>query len=372
VRIVHVIEGLNPDRGGPPQVAVALAHAQRQAGHELAFASHDAGSAAVGEFLAAGGLPHAGRVTIGECGVFGDTAFAAAMDSRPVPDLLHLHGVWNTILPQAARWANRKRIPFVMSTHGSLHPFPMARGRLKKRLALALTHRDLLRRASRVFVLNDEERSAARRFGAGAVEVLPNGVDPPTDVPPAESVDGRPSLVFLGRLDWTKGVERLVTAHRMVLDAGIDCDLVIIGNDWGSQASIESAVRSSATGHRVRLVGPRYGNEKWRLLAGASLLVHLPTYEGFGMAVLEALAVGTPAVIGDRCLLPGAGPAIGVVVTPSEPRAFAEAVIRLMSDPVGRKALGEAGRRAAAERFNWTAIATRCIPTDNVPRGSTP
>jgi glycosyltransferase involved in cell wall biosynthesis len=366
VRLLHVIEGLNPDRGGPPQVAAALASAQRDAGHEVAFASHDAGSAEVGDFLASRGLSDCLRVTVGACGVFGANSFAAAMDREPRPDALHLHGVWNPILPQAARWAERRGVPYRISTHGSLHPFPMRRARWKKELAMALTHRRLLRGASKVFVLNEEERrAAAPRCAPDAVEVLPNGVErrPEADRP-HEGRSGRAFVVFLGRLDWTKGVERLVSAHRLVLDSGIDCDLVVVGNDWGSRASIESAIRSAGTGDRVRLVGPKYGDQKWELLASARLLVHLPHYEGFGMAVLEALAVGTPAVIGDRCLLPGAGPEMGVTVTASQPSALAAEVVRLLSDEGARNALAASGVRAARERFSWSAIAARCTGSD--------
>ena len=346
-------------------MALALAAAQREAGHEVAFASHDAESAAVGDFLATRDLSGCRRLTVGPCAAFGSKAFAGALEGRSRPEALHLHGVWNTILPQAARWADARGIPFMVSTHGSLHPFPMRRGRWKKEIALAITHRKLLRKASRVFVLNDEERIAAEpKCAFRAVEVLPNGVERPKPVGSPGPHGARSYLVFLGRLDWTKGVERLVEAHRSVLDSGIDCDLVVIGNDWGSRDTIESAVRSAGTFDRVRLVGAKYGNEKRELLAGARLMVHLPRYEGFGMAVLEALALGVPAVIGDRCLLPGAGPEIGVVVTRSEPRAFAKEVVRLLSDDRARAMLAEAGLRAATERFNWSTIAARCLPAD--------
>jgi glycosyltransferase involved in cell wall biosynthesis len=360
VRILHVIEGLHPDRGGPPQVAAALARCQRAAGHEVWFASHDARSPEVASFLESSRLAEARRFEVARCGPLGDSAFAAAMPEPPRPDGLHLHGVWNGILQQAARWARRHRIPYVVSTHGSLHPFPMVRGRWKKRIALATTHRTLLRGARRIFTLNDEERNATVALVGPMAETLPNGVDI-VGGRPDPAVEGRPYLVYLGRLDWTKGVESLVAAHRMVLDAGIDCDLVVVGNDWGSLASIQAAVATAGSGDRVRLVGPKYGDEKRRLLAGARLLVHLPSYEGFGMAVLESLAAGTPAVIGDRCLLPGAGPSMGVVVSGSRPEEFAATVVAVMRDPGRRDALAAAGLRAVAERFRWETFASRSV-----------
>ena len=360
MRILHTIEGLHPDRGGPPQVAAALARCQRAAGHEVAFASHDARSAAVGEWLVTQELSDVRCSEVAPCGPFGDAAFSAAMVHGPRPDAMHLHGVWNGLLPQAARWAKDHGVPYVLTTHGSLHPFSMARGRWKKRLAIAITHGSMLRGARRVFTLNEEERVAAAAIVGTAAETMPNGVDS-CHGPCLPAVEGRPYLVFLGRIDWTKGLEALVEAHRHVLDLGFDCDLLIIGNDWGSLPSVEAAIAVARTGDRVRLVGAKYGEEKRRLLAGARLLVHLPRYEGFGMAVLEALAAGTPAVIGDRCLLPGAGPAMGVVVSGSQPEVFAAAIVDILRDPDRREALAAAGLRAVADRFRWDSIAARCV-----------
>ena len=93
MRLLHVIEGLHPDRGGPPQVAVALAGRQLAAGHEVAFASHDAKSEAVGEFLRGLGLAACERIEVARCGPVGTRAFAAAMTGRARPDAMHLHGV---------------------------------------------------------------------------------------------------------------------------------------------------------------------------------------------------------------------------------------------------------------------------------------
>ena len=63
----------------------------------------------------------------------------------------------------------------------------------------------------------------------------------------------------------------MVDAHRRIIALGSECDLVIVGNDWGSRRSIEAAIAAAGTRERVQLVGPKYGEEKRRILAEASL-----------------------------------------------------------------------------------------------------
>ncbi|MFO0827672.1 MAG: glycosyltransferase [Phycisphaerales bacterium] len=371
MRILHVIEGLNPDRGGPPQVAAALAAAEVRLGHTITAASHDAtGAPARGLLTQHEPTGQIATLDVPFGGFFGWRRVVAALDRADRPEAVHLHGVWNPITLHGSRFARLRRLPYVITTHGSMHPVPFGDRSAKRHLALRLGYGRMFRDARRVFVLNDEEaESLARHVPGSRPEVLPNGIDPqriPTPDAAAfrsahPELGDRPYLVFVGRLDRTKGVDHLVEAHQRVLASGHDVDLVVIGNDWGAEATVRRVVADLNVGHRVHLVGAVHGDAKYHALAGARAFVHLPRYEGFGLAVIEALAVGTPAVMGDRCRLPGANEAMGILVSPSDPASFAERAARILADAALRDRLGAAGKDAALSRYTWDAIARRVV-----------
>jgi glycosyltransferase involved in cell wall biosynthesis len=90
------------------------------------------------------------------------------------------------------------------------------------------------------------------------------------------------------------------------------------------------------------------------LLRASDLFVHPSREEGFSNAILEAMAAGLPVV---ACDVGGNPEAIvdgetGRLVPPRNAVAFASAVAELLADPEKRKAMGEAGRHRATERFS--------------------
>ena len=107
-------------------------------------------------------------------------------------------------------------------------------------------------------------------------------------------VNGPPYVLFLGRINWKKGLDRLLAAFARVDDAR----LVIAGNDEEQyRPALEERARQLGLADRVTFTGPVHGAGKAALLTGAQLLV-LPSYsENFGNVVLEAMAAGRPVVV---------------------------------------------------------------------------
>ncbi|HEX7832348.1 MAG TPA: glycosyltransferase, partial [Thermoanaerobaculia bacterium] len=97
--------------------------------------------------------------------------------------------------------------------------------------------------------------------------------------------------------------------------------------------------------------GPVYGVAKNELLARATLFVLMSTSENFGNAVLEALAMETPAVLSS-----------GVGLAEEVQRANAgaigiEAIAALLDDPERRARMGRNGRALVESRFAWPHVA---------------
>ena len=278
---------------------------------------------------------------------------------------MHLHSVflWPTLA--AARAATRAGVPYVLSPRGMLVPeLIRRRGRLRKLAWIHLVERRTLAGAAALHVTSDLEAAELARLGLRmpAVFAVPNGVDcePPWEeaaLSPAvrELVSGPPFLLFLGRLSWKKGLDRLILA----LPNAPDAILAVAGNDEERyRPQLEQLAAKASVAERVRFLGPVDGADRAALLQRTVALV-LPSYsENFGNVVLEAMAAGSPVVV-----TPEVGVAdmvreekAGVVTEGDAPRLGA-ALHDLIARPEVAAEMGRLGAAAAHRRYSWKTIA---------------
>ncbi|GLZ51671.1 glycosyltransferase family 1 protein [Actinomycetospora sp. NBRC 106378] len=179
--------------------------------------------------------------------------------------------------------------PTVMTLHDLVwwtHPETASRG--GRHYYTRLAERALQdERTSVATVSHTVAREIADRFGKEAHVVHPVVV--PRVVPPARRE--RPYVLAVGSVEPRKNLARLVTAYERSR-LGEHTDLVLAGRRaWGQLPP------------GVDFVEAPDDDELWALLRGASALV-LPTlYEGFGMPVVEAQAVGVPVICSDLPVL---------------------------------------------------------------------
>jgi glycosyltransferase involved in cell wall biosynthesis len=132
--------------------------------------------------------------------------------------------------------------------------------------------------------------------------------------------------------------------------------VLLAGRDAGSRAEIEQLITATGLDHQFHLLGER--NDVPQLLAAADVSVLAPTRnEGFSNAILESMTAGLPLVVTD---IGGNAEAVvdnetGVVVPPHDVSALGAAILKLAKDPEGRRAMGERGRKRAAEEFSLSA-----------------
>jgi poly(glycerol-phosphate) alpha-glucosyltransferase len=268
-------------------------------------------------------------------------------------DLLHLHGIWMYPSRAGARWAATTGRPYLISPHGMLDPWIVARGRWKKALARAGYERGSWRRAAALHALTGAEAAdVARETGRDSL-IIPNAA-PATGA--ARTAAGR-ELLYLGRIHPKKNLAGLIAAWRRVDAAG--ATLTIAG--WGEAADVAELERHvAAAGPSVRFVGPAHGADKARLLREARALV-LPSFsEGLPMVVLEAWAAGTPTVMTAACNLPEGFAAGAALACETEPASIAAALGEVLamndSDWATRSA---AARALAAGPFGEATVAAR-------------
>lgn len=158
-----------------------------------------------------------------------------------------------------------------------------------------------------------------------------------------------PVLLTVARLAPQKALDRLIRAHRDLLDRGLHHHLVIAGTGPERQALEAEAARlgvSATTFFAGHVENPT------PLYRRAAVFGMCSRFEGFGLTLLEAMTVGLPVVAmdcesGPREVLDGG--TAGVLTPDGDERAFADALARLLTDQTARRHYAAAGQLRAAE-----------------------
>jgi glycosyltransferase involved in cell wall biosynthesis len=368
MRILQVVPSYLPAirYGGPIYSVHGLSSALAKRGHDVhVFATNVDGPGASSVRLQEPVEVDGVKVWYFRCGLgrrfFRSPAMGQALATHVSSfDVLHLHSafLWPTLA--AARAARVKNVPYVFAPHGMLvRDLIRHKSRVAKMLWITLFERKTISAAAALHLTSELEKTEIEKFRLHIrrVVVIASGIDLPDQVSvgPGQKVGGRPFVLSLGRVNWKKGLDRLIRAMPYVHGA----DLVIAGNDEERYVpSLERLVKKLGLSARVRFVGAVYGQEKWTLMQSASVFA-LPSYsENFGIAALEAMACATPVVVTPEVGLAAAVAATGAgLVIDGDPEQLGRAISDLLVDDGRRALIGAAGRRAVEEKFLWSSIA---------------
>lgn len=201
---------------------------------------------------------------------------------------------------------------------------------------------------------------------------IPNGVEPHDfDVDRAQARRtvleelGLPSdsfvIVNLGSLGSGKNQLDAIEVASRVIEKCPEARLLCIGRpsltDSGYAGRLQVCIQERSLTERIRLPGPRANVVPY--LAAADLLLHTAVRESQGRVVLEAMAARLPVVAYRVGGVPE--PVVdgetGLLITPGDVGAAAEAVCRLIADPALQSRMGEAGRRRVLQHFTAEATA---------------
>lgn len=377
MRVLHVIPSVAPARGGPSQAVLQAVAALNAAGvsagivttNDAAEAVLDVPLDATGDF---GGAPvrffPRWSPRVRALREFAYSHGLALWLARHVTDyeLVHVHALFSHAATAAMRAARRAGVPFVVQPHGLLCDWSLRQSAWRKRAYLALLERANLEAGAAIVYTTEQERNEADalRLPPPAV-VVPFGVDVPARRPDARVAIRRrfglssdePIVLFLSRLHPKKGLERLldalVAAHRRrfaVVVAG--------GGDAAYERALRARAQAGPLAARVHFTGFVDGEFKQQLLQGADLFALTSYSESLAIAVLEALAAGTPVLLSPEVPLAGlverarcgwVAPSIGLA-------AAVSAALDAQSEPAGAEARAQRCRDVAAA-FSWDAVA---------------
>ena len=273
---------------------------------------------------------------------------------RARPDIVHTHLVHADVYGALA--AARARAVLISTKHND-DPFRSGKGRYLEKL--------LTKRAARVICIT----AALARFNleivglpAEKLEVVRYGLDsPPAPWGSAGGPDLAPEtpvLVAVCRLVPQKGVDVAVEALARVRERHSAAHLVVLG-EGPLRGELTSLAASRGLENGIRFPG-RVGDVAW-WLRRAALVVHPARWEGFGLALLEAMLCERPIVATGVSSIPEIvlDGETGLLVSPDDPEALAEAIGVLLDDPARAAAMGAAGRMRALTEFSVARMAER-------------
>jgi glycosyltransferase involved in cell wall biosynthesis len=228
--------------------------------------------------------------------------------------------------------------------------------------AFRFVERALAHRASEVITITDAlARFQVERVGLPAekVEVIHYGLDELPAAWGANPADGlQPDaqvLLAVCRLEAQKGVDVAVRALPEIRARHPRAELVVLG-EGPQRSELEHLAQRLEV--PVHLLGRVPDVAAW--LRRADLLVHPARWEGFGLALLEAMLAAKPVVATKVSSIPEivVDGETGVLVPPDDAGALAAAVTRVLDDPDG---YGQRGRERARSQFSVARMTDRTI-----------
>jgi phosphatidylinositol alpha-mannosyltransferase len=277
-------------------------------------------------------------------------------------DVLHLH---EPLMPM---------LPLAVLRHHDLVPHAICVGTFHSYREVSRTYyygapifRRFFKQLDGHIAVSETARQYHAHYLPANYAVIPNGVDVEhfgrSDVHPIEEfADGRPNILFVGRLEKRKGLTHLIDAFARVQQELADARLIVVGA-YDELEKIRFALQARRLGLHVHFVGRVMYQDLPRYYRSADVFCAPSTgMESFGIVLLEAMAAGVPIVASD---IDGYRDVMddglqGVLAKPEDPAELAAALVSLLRDPARRSAMGAQGREKA-QRYSWRVVAARVL-----------
>lgn len=365
MQIIQVVPAISEEASGPSYSVTRLCESLQAVGSQVILAALDFGSTATPPpFLKTFALGLGPRRLGRSPAMY---RWLRERDYLGAADVVHNHGMWqmNSVYP--AKTMSPKVI-LVQSPRGAFSPWAMKHGSQLKRVFWPLLQRPALMRADCFHATAQSEYDQIRLLGfKQPIAIVPNGVDV-LELPRRQHREDR-TLLFLGRVHETKGIDLLLAAWKRVQDQYPSWRLDIVGSDdayYGTTGYLakmkDMALRLKL--ERTRFLEPLYGKEKYQAFRDAELFVLPSRSENFAVTVAESLSMATPAIVSKGAPWSGLNDQKAGWWIDTNVDAFAKVIGEAMSKSrVELDRMGARGREWMRQEFSWNMIAERMYET---------
>lgn len=276
-------------------------------------------------------------------------------------DVVYNVDVWDLQHLVADRAARRARVPYVVSTHGGLHPRARRIRRFRKAVAWRAYQRPILESAAALHAMSPEEAQVLSTLVDTPTFVVPFGIDAPPHPARSQPDPASPQLLFMGRLVPSKGLDVALGLLAHVRHQALGARLHVAGDSDldAYKARLQRQVNELGLADSVAWHGWVDGPAKWDLIRQCDLLLMPSEFESFGTSMVEALSQGTPVLRSAETRMKGLETGAGVRWLPrpdwNGPRG-AEAVANALDD---HRTLARQAPAYVAEHHSWPTASRR-------------
>ena len=387
MKVLHVIPSVAAVRGGPSKAVIEMVKSLREANCEVEIATTDDNGeilldVSLNRLHEYQGVPvrffarFSPNVHVVREFAFSSDLTRWLWQHLQEYDLVHVHAIFSYPSTIAMAIARLRNIPYIVRPLGQLCQWSLQQSATKKAIYLNIIERKNINQSASLHLTSESEKQEIKQLNLECKNfVIPHGLAVPETIPDAywrlrnhfQLPLEEPIILFLSRIHPKKGLEYLIQALAQIKDKKFT--LIIAGNgDSDYEAQIKSCLHDYGLQDCSLMTGFVEGELKQLLLQGANLFVLTSYSENFGVAVLEALSAGTPALV-----TPGVALAqeieqndLGYVV-PQEPTAIAKAIEKhLELSESEEDKLSQRTRQFVLDNYSWEQIAQQLLTVYSV------